>query len=67
MIDSLLYAKLLPHLKGSLNLAYLENGTYDQIVAHLERELELSDLEKDGERSIATMTVVRPNDNYENT
>ena len=37
MIDSLLYAKLPPHLKRSLNLAYLENGTYDQIVAHLER------------------------------
>ena len=29
MIDSLLYAKLPPHLKRSLNLAYLENGTYD--------------------------------------
>ena len=42
MIDSLLYAKLPPHLKRSLNLAYLENGTYDQIVAHLERDLELS-------------------------
>ena len=27
MIDSLLYAKLPPHLKRSLNLAYLENGT----------------------------------------
>ena len=36
MIDSLRYAKLPPHLKRSLNLAYLENGTYDQIVAHLE-------------------------------
>ena len=35
MIDCLLYAKLPPHLKRSLNLAYLENGTYDQIVAHL--------------------------------
>ena len=44
MIDSLLYAKLPPHLKRSLNLAYLENGTYDQIVTHLERELELSGL-----------------------
>ena len=42
MIDSLLYAKLPPHLKRSLNLAYLENGTYDQIVAYLERQLELS-------------------------
>ena len=47
MIDSLLYAKLLPHLKRPLNLAYLENGTYDQNVAHLERELELSGLEND--------------------
>ena len=47
MIDSLLYAKLPPHLKRSLNLAYLENGTYDQIVAHLERELQLSGLEND--------------------
>ena len=35
MIDSLLYTKLPPHLKRSLNLAYLENGIYDQIVAHL--------------------------------
>ena len=49
MIDSLLYAKLPPHLKRSLNLAYLENGTYDQIVAHLERELELIGLENDRE------------------
>ena len=48
MIDSLLYAKLPPHLKRSLNLAYLENGTYDQIAAHLEREIELSGLESDG-------------------
>ena len=48
MIDSLLYAKLPPRLKRSLNLAYLENGTYDQIVAHLERELKLSGSENDG-------------------
>ena len=48
MIDSLLHAKLPPHLKQSLNLAYLENGTYDRIVTHLERELELSGLENDG-------------------
>ena len=29
MIDNLLFAKFPPHLKRSLNLAYLENGTYD--------------------------------------
>ena len=45
MIDSFLYAKLPPHLKRLLNLAYPENGSYDQIVAHLEKELELSGLE----------------------
>ena len=67
MIDSLLYAKLPPHLKRSLNLAYLENGTYDQIVAHLERELELSGLENDGELTIPTMTAVPPNDNQQKT
>ena len=55
VIDSLLYAKLPPHLKKSLNLAYLEN---DQIVAHLERELEFSGLENDGELTIPAMTAV---------
>ena len=38
MIDSLLYAKIPSHLKWSLNLAFLENGTYDRIVAHLDRK-----------------------------
>ena len=54
-------------MKRSLNLAYLENGTYDQIVAHLERELELSGLENDGELTIPTMTAVPPNDNQQKT
>ena len=67
MIENLLYAKLPPHLKSSLNLAYLENGTYDQIVAHLEKELELSGLENDGELTIPIMTAVPPNDNQQNT
>ena len=67
MIDSLLYAKLPPHLKRSLNLLYLENGTNDQIVAHLERELELSGLENDGELTIPTMTAAPPNDSQQNT
>ena len=38
IIDSFLYAKLPPHFKRSNNLAHLENGTYDQIVAHLEKK-----------------------------
>ena len=67
LIDSLLNAKLPLHLKRSLNLAYLESGTYDQLVAHLERELELSGLENHGELTIPTMTAVTPNDNQQNT
>ena len=67
MIDSLLYAKMPLHLKQSLNLAYLENVTHDQIVAHLERELEGSGLENDGELKITTMTAVPPNDKQQNT
>ena len=67
MIDSLLYAKIPPHLKQSLNLAYLENGTYDQLVAHLERKIELSGLENDGELTKFTMTAVPQNENQQNT
>ena len=67
MSENLIYAKLPPHLKRSINLAYLGNGTYDHIVAHLERELELSGLENDGELTIPTMTAIPPNDNQQNT
>ena len=41
-----------PHLKKSINQAHLENGTYEQIVTHLERELELSGLEAPDELTI---------------
>ena len=55
MIDSLLYAKLPPKLKRSVNMARLENGTYEEIVAHLERELELNALEESDDLPTATM------------
>ena len=56
MIDSLLYSKLPPKLKRSFNMARLENGSYDEIVAHLERELELNTLEESDDLPMATMT-----------
>ena len=56
MIDSLLYAKLPPKLKRSVNMARLENGSYDEIVAHLERELEVNALEESDDLPMATMT-----------
>ena len=56
MIDSLLYAKLPPKLKRSVNMARLENGSYDEIVAHSERELKLNALEESDDLPMATMT-----------
>ena len=45
IIEQFIYAKMPPHLKKSINQAHLENGTCEQIVTHLERELELHSLE----------------------
>ena len=61
MIDSLLYAKLPPKLKRSVNMARLENGTYEEIVAHLERELELNALEESDDLPMATMVSASTN------
>ena len=64
MIDSLLYAKLPPKLKRSINMARLENATYEEIVTHLERELELNGLEEGDDIPVPTMstapTATRP-------
>ena len=57
MIDGLFYSKLLPHLKRLINLAYLENGTYNQIVAHTEKELKLIGLKTDEELPNPTMST----------
>ena len=45
-----------PHLKKSVNQAHLENCTYEQIVTHLERELELNGLEAPDELQINTLS-----------
>ena len=64
MIDSLLYAKLPPKLKRSVNMARLENDSYEEIVTHLERELELNGLEGGDDITVPTMstapTATRP-------
>ena len=50
IIEQFLYAKMTPHLKKAINQALLEKGTYEQIVTHLERELELNGLEAPDEQ-----------------
>ena len=56
IIDQFIYAKMPPHQKKSINQAHLENGTYEQIVTHLERELELNSLEYPDETQMNTVT-----------
>ena len=56
IIEQFIYAKMPPHLKKSINQAHLENGTYDQIVTHLGRELELNGLEAPDELQINTVS-----------
>ena len=49
IIEQFIYAKMPAHLKKLINQAHLENGTYEQIVSHLEKELELNGLEAPNE------------------
>ena len=56
IIDQFKYAKMPPHLTKSTNQAHLENGTYEQIVTHLEKELELKSLEHPDETQMNTVT-----------
>ena len=63
IIDQFIYAKMPPHLKNSINQAHLENGTYEQIVSHLENELELTGLEAPDEMPINTVRQQAPQQN----
>ena len=56
IIEQFIYAKMPPHLKKSKNQAHLKNGTYEQIVTHLEKELELKGLEAPDELQINTVS-----------
>ena len=63
IIEQFIHAKMPPHLKKSYNKAHLENGTFEQIVSHLERELELNGLEVPNEMPINTVTQQAPQQN----
>ena len=63
MIDSFLYEKLPPKLKPSVNMARLENGTYEEIVAYLVRELEFNALEESDDLPMATMASASTSSN----
>ena len=63
IIEQFIYAKMPPHVNKLINQAHLENGTYEQIVSHLERELELNGLEAPDEMPINTVTQQAPQQN----
>ena len=65
IIEQFIYAKMPPHLKKLITQAHLENGTYEQIVSHLEKELELNGLEAPDEMPINTVTQQPPQQNSE--
>ena len=52
-----------PQLKKSINQAHLENVTYEQIVTHLERELQLNGLEAPDELPIKIVSQQPTNTN----
>ena len=56
ILEHFIYAKMPPHLKKSINQAHLENGTYEQIVTHLEKEIELNGLEAPDELQRKTVS-----------
>ena len=63
IIEQFIYTKMPPHLKKSINQAQLENGTFEQIVTHLERELELNGLEAPDELPINIVSQQPTNTN----
>ena len=50
-----------PHLKRSINQAYLENGTFEHIVRHLEKGMNLNGLESDETGVKSLMTITKKN------
>ena len=68
IIGQFIYAKMPPHLKKkTINQAHLENGTYEQIVTHLEKELELNGLEATDELQRNTVSHNTVNANADRT
>ena len=67
IIEQFIYAKMSLHLKKSINQAHLENSTYEQIVTHLERELELNSLDNpDGTQMNSVMHKQQSEGNQNN-
>ena len=56
IIEQLIYAKMPSHLKKTISQAHLENGTYEQIVTHLEKKPKLISLKYPDETQMNAVT-----------
>ena len=65
IIEQFIYVQMPPPLKKSINQAQLENGTYDQIVTRLEKELEINSFEYPDETQMKTVTNKQQNEGNE--
>ena len=63
IIEQFIYVKMPPHPEKSKNQARLENDLYEQIVTHLQMELELNSLEALDELQINTVSHNTANTN----
>ena len=63
IIEHFIYPKMPSHLKKSIKHAHLENGKFEQIVTHPEKELELNDLETPDELKMNTVSHNTQNPN----
>ena len=63
LIEQFIYAKMPSHLKKTINRALLENGTYEQVVPHLAKELKLNGLEAPDELQRNTVSQYDTNTN----
>ena len=65
IIEQFIYAKMPPHLKKSINHTHFESSTYEQIVSHLERELEMNGFEAPDQLQIKTVAQQATQQNSE--
>ena len=58
-IEQSIYAKLPTNLRKTVNQAQLEDGTYEQIVSHIEREIELNGADPGDDLAIVQLSHVK--------
>ena len=63
IIEQIIYTRMPPHLKKSIDQDHMENGRYDHNVTHLNRELELNGLKASDELQINYVTHTTANRN----